>query len=100
MAQQKIARVGDIGIGVCTNHGSPLIYTTTFTSGEATTLVDGKLVCTVGSFGNSTCGHQTTALTGSAAYKVNGKSVHRIGDTGQNYGQYTVTVGSPNVSSE
>lgn len=100
MAQQKIARVGDIGIGVCPNHGSPLIYTTTFTTGEPTALIDGKIACTVGSFGNSTCGHQTTALTGSSIYKANGKAAHRVGDTGQNYGQYTVTVGSPTVSSQ
>lgn len=100
MAQKSVARVGDIGIGVCTNHGSPQIYTTTFTSGEATYLVDGKMVCTVGTFGNSTCGHQTTALTGSAILKAGGKPVHRVGDTGQNYGQYTVTAGSPTVSSE
>lgn len=100
MAQQQVARIGDIGIGVCPNHGSPFIYTTTFTSGEATVLADGKPVCTVGSFGNSTCGHQTTALTGSALSKANGKPIHRVGDTGQNYGQYTVTAGSPTVSSE
>lgn len=100
MAQKGMARVGDIGIGVCPNHGSPLIYTTTFTSGEATYKVDGQPVCTVGSFGNSTCGHQTTALTGSSLSKANGKLVHRIGDTGQNYGQYTVTTGSSTVSSE
>lgn len=100
MAQQKVTRVGDIGIGVCPNHGAPQIYTTTFTTGEATFLADGQAVCTVGSLGNSTCGHQTTALTGSAISKANGKLLHRIGDTGQNYGQYTVTVGSPTVSSE
>lgn len=100
MALQKVARVGDTGIGVCTNHGAPQIYTTTFTSGEPTCTADGKPVCTVGSFGNSTCGHQTTALTGSAIYKANGKAVHRIGDTGQNYGQYTVATGSPTVSSQ
>lgn len=100
MAQKQVARVGDIGIGVCTNHGAPLIYTTTFTSGEPLYKVDGKVVCTVGSFGNSTCGHQTTAMTGSAISKANGKPIHRVGDTGQNYGQYTVTQGSPTVTSE
>lgn len=100
MAQKQVARVGDIGIGVCPNHGSPQIYTTTFTSGEATYLADGLAVCTVGSFGNSTCGHQTTAQTGSAICKASGKPLHRVGDTGQNYGQYTVTTGSPTVSSE
>lgn len=96
---QKVARVGDIGIGVCTNHSSPQIYTTTFTSGEATVKADGLPICTIGSFGNSTCGHQTTADTGSALIKLNGKPVHRIGDTGHNYGQYTVTTGSPTVES-
>ncbi len=97
---QKITRVGDTGIGVCPNHGSPQIYTTTFTSGTATVTSEGKAVCTVGSFGSSTCGHQTTALTGSSITKAGGKSVHRIGDTGQNFGQYTVSTGSPNCSSE
>jgi uncharacterized Zn-binding protein involved in type VI secretion len=96
---QFVARIGDIGIGVCPNHGSPQIYTTTFNTGSAVLTADGKPVCTVGCFGTSTCGHQTTALTGSTIYKSNGLGIHRIGDIGQNYGQYTVTTGSPTVQS-
>jgi len=97
---QGVARVGDTGIGVCPNHGSPQIYTTTFTTGAATITADGKAICTVGSFGNSTCGHQTTAMTGSGINKIGGAPIHRVGDTGQNYGQYRVNTGSPVVTSE
>lgn len=99
MAQKAVARVGDTGIGVCTNHGTPQIYTTTFTSGSALVKVGGKLVCTVGTVGTSTCGHQTTAMTG-GINKAGGAPIHRVGDTGQNYGQYTVNTGSPSVTSE
>lgn len=99
MAQKAVARVGDIGIGVCPNHGSPQIYTTTFTTGAANLTADGKLICVVGTLGSSTCGHQTTAATGGIT-KAGGSPIHRVGDTGQNYGQYTVTTGSPVVTSE
>lgn len=97
---QFVARVGDTGLGVCPNHGSPQIYTTTFTTGASSMVVDGKLVCVVGTIGTSTCGHQTTALTGSTKCKAGGAFIHRVGDTGQNYGTYTVNKGSTTVSSE
>lgn len=97
---QKVARVGDQGVGICPNHPSPLVYTTTFTTGAAGAKADGQPICTVGTLGTSTCGHQTTALTGSGVCKASGQPIHRIGDTGQNYGTYTVTTGSPNVTSD
>lgn len=98
---QPIARVGDVGVGVCPGHPTPLIYTTTFDAGSDTTKIDGQEACTIGSTGVSTCGHPTVALTGSPAVcSADGKAFHRVGDTGQNLGTYTVTVGSPNVSSD
>ena len=97
---KNVTRIGDEGVGVCPNHPSPLIYTTTFTTGSATTSADGIPICIVGSLGTSTCGHETTALTGSSVSTADGMPIHRIDDTGQNYGTYAVTTASPNVVSD
>ena len=97
----QIARVGDTGVGVCPAHPVPLIYTTTFRTGSDNVLIDGQKACIIGTIGTSTCGHDTVALTGSQAVcSADGKAYHRVGDTGQNFGTYTVTTGSPNVTSE
>lgn len=96
---ELIARVGDIGIGVCPNHDPPQIYTTTFSTGAENVYADGKKVCVVGTVGISTCGHNTVAQTGSPVTIVEGKPVHRVGDIGANYGEYVVTSGSPTCSS-
>lgn len=95
---EPVARVGDRGVGICPNHGSPLVYTTTFNTGSPTATADGIPVCVVGSTGVSTCGHNTTALTGSSLCSSGGLGYHRVNDTGQNFGTYTVTTGSPTVS--
>lgn len=96
MTTENVARVGDIGIGVCHNHKDALIYTTTFNSGSDIFSVDGSSVCTVGSTGISSCGHSTIAVTGSTILTDRGLGVHREGDTGNNgYGSYVVTSGSP-----
>lgn len=94
---QGIARVGDIGTGVCAGHEIPLPYTTTFTEGSENVQINGLPAVVVGDQGTATCGDNTTALVGSPTVFINGKPVHRIGDTGQNLGPYTTTIGSINV---
>jgi hypothetical protein len=101
-----VCRIGDQGEGICYEHPSPTAFTTTFVSNPGTTVTaDGIEVCTIGAIGNTTCGHHTRAVTGSGqSQDINGNAFHRVGDTGivieNPEGTYTVTTGSPTVTSE
>lgn len=92
-----IARVGDVGVGVCYWHDEPQYYTTTFVSGAGTVMDNNLVSCVIGTIGHSTCGHNTIALSGSPDVFAENSAVHRIGDVGQNGGPYTVVSGSPDV---
>lgn len=94
------ARVGDTGSGICYGHLVPTPFTTTFTSGANSCLVNGKPACVVGSTGITSCGHTTTATTGSSINYKEGKPSHRVGDAGVvdgGLGTYIVDTGSPDT---
>jgi len=90
-------RNGDIGLGICPAHLTPVSYTTTFIGNATTVLTNGQTTVTIGAIGISTCGHPTIALTGSSSVNAEGNGIHRIGDSGQNPGPYTAVTGSTNV---
>lgn len=95
-----IARVGDVGIGICYCHSPfPVSYTTTFIGGAPSVTADGLPVMRIGDIGISTCGHTTIAISGSGPVVANVLGVHRLGDTGSNCGPYTCISGSPFVDS-
>lgn len=96
----SIGTIGSIGVGVCPNHPVPIPYTTVIDSGEPLIKANGKPVATIGSTGICTCGHPTIAITGSPAVLSNQKGQHKIGDTGINYGSYTLTTGEPSILSD
>ena len=100
MTAQAVARVGDMGIGVCPCHLAPVSYTTIFIDGAPANFTDDLNTCWVTTIGLSSCGHPTVAVTGSPNVDISGNAVHRVGDTGHNCGNYTVVTGSPNVDSE
>lgn len=90
-----VVRIGDIGIGVCPAHVSPVSFITVITSGAANTLFNnGLAVAHVGTIGVSSCGHNTVAVNGSAKLTVEGSPVHRIGDTCVNPGAAAMVSGS------
>lgn len=95
------ARTGDTGQGICYGHLLPTPFTTIFTDqGSATSIpCNGKSSCIIGTKGNASCGHTTTATTGSAVTFKQGKGAHRIGDSGVSDagGTYTVVSGSPDT---
>lgn len=91
------SRIGDIGVGTCPCHDTPVTYTTTFISGAESVLTNGQVSTIIGTVGNATCGHQTTAFVGSPNVFFENQPVHRISDTGANCGPYTTITGSPNV---
>ena len=89
-----IGVTGSTGTGVCPHHSSPLAYVTTIYTGASNVGSSGEDLAIVGSLGSSTCGHTTTALTGSSLITYEGDTgVHRVGDTGANYGTYTLVTG-------
>jgi hypothetical protein len=96
-----VCRVGDTGVGICYAHPVPTPYVTTFVEGGAVGVTaDGLDVCIVGAIGMATCGHPTVALTGSDIAVANDLGLHRVGDTGANFGPYTAMTGSDLVQSE
>lgn len=99
MAGTGASRTGDIGIGICPAHQTPVTYITTLVSSNPNVTADGIPIITVGDIGISTCGHATIALTGSTFGNINSKKIHRISDTGSNPGPYTVINGSSTVDS-
>lgn len=94
-----VARVGDIGVGICPLHPSPVPYVTTFVTGATTVDTNGVNTGFVGTLGGCSCGHVSTAMTGSGTVDAEGSPVHRVGDLGTTGGVYTTIVGSPNVTS-
>lgn len=92
-----LGKLGSQGIGTCPCHRSPQDYITTIISGATTVNVNGVSAAQVGSLGVSTCGHMTVALSGSSSVFAEGKQVHRVGDTGENCGPYTLISGSSNT---
>lgn len=93
-----VARQGDIGVGVCPLHNGPQGYNTVLGVGAVTVFTNGKSQANIGTPGIASCGHPTIATTGSGSVTAETKGVHRVGDSGQNPGPYTVTTGSPNVT--
>lgn len=73
----SIAKVGDQGFGKCTCHDPDEDFTTTFTFGAETVLINGAPAMIVGGIGASTCGHSTKALTGTPLVLIEGQPAHR-----------------------
>lgn len=91
----KICRIGDIGIGICIQHSSPVVYITTFVTGSPTTTDYDLPVVRIGDLGVTSCGHITVALTGSSTLTADEIPVHRVGDLGTAPSIYHAVTGSP-----
>lgn len=95
----SVAKIGDTGIGTCPKHKSPKIYNVTFISGAGTVNANGVPIANLTTVGIATCGHPTVVISVSGTVNAEGTGVHRVGDSGMNYGTYTVVSGSGNVNS-
>lgn len=95
----QVARVGDIGVGVCYAHDEPRDFVTVFVEGCSTVFANGQQVCCVGAIGVTSCGHTTMATQGSPAEYGESSQIHRVGDVGivLEGGHYTCVQGSPDV---
>jgi len=94
-----MSRVGDIGVGICPAHISPVPYVTMFVTGASTSMINSLPITYVTTIGVSTCGHITIALTGSSTVMVEGLPMHRVGDIGVNAGPYVAVSGSGDTHS-
>lgn len=94
-----VTRTGDLGIGTCPAHQSPVTYISSFISSNTGLTADGVDIVTVGDIGICSCGHPSIALTGSSIGTVAGKGIHRVGDSGTNPGAYIAISGSSIVDS-
>ena len=95
-----VARIGDMGIGVCPCHTTPMSYTTIFATGASSVNVNGRTIANFTTIGISSCGHPTVVTTVSGKVNAEKTGVHRITDTGMNCGSYTTVSSSNNVKSE
>lgn len=93
-----VSKVGDVGIGVCPCHLSPVGYNTVFISGASSVNTSGAATCNLTTIGIASCGHPTVVLSVSSTVTAEGTGVHRIGDVGENCGAYVTVSGSSNVT--
>ena len=95
-----VCRIGDLGVGICYQHDSPVRFVTTFCTGDPVTSANGSPVVRVGDLGQTSCGHVTQATSGSSTVFGEGnQAVHRVGDSGivLGGGSYVAVTGSPDV---
>lgn len=97
---QQAGRTGDVGVGICFAHSPPQNYTTVLVNGSVNCNSDGLSMAFVGTPGISTCGHMTIAMTGASFVDADGIKLHRVGDTGANFGPYILVTGSSFVDAE
>lgn len=93
----SVSKVGDIGVGVCPCHKSPVSYTTVFATGASSVPTNGQATANLTTIGVATCGHPTVVLSVSGTVTAEGTGVHRVGDAGANCGGYTAITGSGDV---
>lgn len=92
-------RVGDIGVGVCAAHSSPVSCVVMISTGAPTVNVNKVNVATAISIGISSCGHASVVLSFSGTVRAEKAGIHRVGDVGAlPGGVYTLATGSPNTN--
>lgn len=95
---QAAGRVGDIGMGICSAHDSPIPVVVTLVTGVPEIKNEGKDIATLISIGIASCGHTSIVATTSSIANAKGNGIHRVGDTGiLPGGTYTLVTGSPNM---
>jgi len=94
---QPVARIGDIGIGVCTCHKSPITVVGTIVIGSPTVTANNLGTARIGDLVMCSCGHTATLIMGSSTVLANGIGKSRMGDMWMGCPIGTVMVGSPTV---
>jgi hypothetical protein len=87
-----VTKVGDIGVGVCSCHLSPVNFTATLITGAGSVLTNGMPTGIVGAIAISSCGHPVTIIVGSGTVVSTSSPTHRVGDVGVNCGGISTTI--------
>ncbi len=90
-----VARMGDIGMGVCPGHpGPPRPFTNIIIMAGSTVLADGSLVANLNCLSSCTCNHMAVPTLVSTVTVSEGSGVHRLGDIGLTAGGGTYVMTS------
>ena len=94
-----IARLNDIGIGVCPGHPVPVPFTAVIIQGCTMTTSEGMPVSNSNSILMCTCGHTAIPTMFSSNVIAEGGGVHRLGDLGVNNagGTYVISLAGATV---
>lgn len=75
-----MSRIGDIAIGVCYAHDTPITVTGIISTGSGDTNCNSRKVARIGDVVVFNCGHTGIIVTGSPTVTANQLRVARIGD--------------------
>jgi uncharacterized Zn-binding protein involved in type VI secretion len=76
----QVARIGDIAVGTCRAHKSPVGCAGPVVSGSPTLDIDGRPCARIGDVVAFNCGHSGIVVSGSPTTDVDGRRMARIGD--------------------
>lgn len=75
-----VARLGDLGVGICYRHVSPIPMSGMVAGGSGNVVCNGLGVARIGDIVIANCGHVGTIYSGSPDVLANGLPVARLGD--------------------
>lgn len=96
----QVARMNDIGSGICTGHESPIPMTGVIIASASKVLCDGLPVALQGDIVQGNCGHTGTLTASTAVLEVEGKRAVRVGDSFSGTFSGTIVSGSPKTDSK
>jgi len=94
-----VAQVGDVAVGICTAHTTPIPFVAPIVTGSPIVTTQAGGVATVGSIAVASCGHAFVVVTGSATVTAVGLGVARTGDLVVGTGSGVIVSGAPNITS-
>lgn len=94
-----LARLNDLGIGICPGHPVPVPFTAVIISACTMTISEGMPVANTNSVLMCTCGHSAIPTMFSSTVIAEGGGVHRLGDLGVNNagGTYVISLAGVTV---
>lgn len=91
----QIARQGDIGVGTCRCHRSPIGMSGTIIASTGVVFCDGIPVARSGDIVMGGCGHTGVIVSSSSVTTADGKPIARVGDSFVGCFSGTIVSGSP-----
>ena len=75
-----VARIGDVGVGICCAHNGCISMVGNLITGASTVLAENSQVSRIGDIMLGNCGHIGIMITGSSTVVAEGSPLCRIGD--------------------